>query len=487
MNKIAKEALTNVQLIKDLTGDSQDIIIREMMFKDNKNIYIIYCQSVADADKANDFILKSISSDIKSNRKRVDLLANFKNTIPNINFKIIDNYDDVFYLLFNGFCLIIIDGENKIIGIEVKANIDRGINEATTEPIMYGPKDSFTENFYKNVGLIRKRIKSKSLWLYEKIIGKQTKTKVGILYMEDIAEKQLVDNIKKKLDKINIDGVIDVGQIKQLLYNTDKTLFPVSIRTERPDLACLYLLEGRIVVMVDNSPIIIIIPSFLSSFLHSPDDYYEKPSNVSLTRFIRVLCFILSIVTPGYFVALLAFDREIIPTSLMISIIGQRTAIPFPAFIEAFLLIFAFEIIKESDIRIPTNIGGAVSILGALILGQAAVTAGIISPFMLIVIAISAISSLVFQSIEMTNTLRFWRFFFLISGSILGVYGILIAGLYMVVHLCGIKSFGKPFLWPLTPFTPKEAKAIILKSSLPNTIKKPDILTDDQNRQGANN
>ncbi len=481
MNTLSKVALENIQFIKDKTGNSSDITVKDIKLDKDSIIYIVYCQSVAESDKINDFVLEGIFLSIKDNKKfsQYNMLETLENIIPNASLDTIDNCEDIFTYLFNGFCLIIMNNETKIIAIETKANIDRGIQEASIEPIMYGPKDSFTEHFHKNIGLIRKRIKTESLWIEEKIVGRRTKTKVGILYIHDVAEQKIINNIKEKIDNIDIDGIIEAGQLKQLIYKTEKSSFPIAVRTERPDLASLSLLEGRIIIIVENSPIVLIIPSFLSDFMHSIDDFYQKPKHVFLTRLIKILAFFVTIITPGYFVALLEYNSEIIPTTLMVSIIAQRSAIPFPAFIEAFMLAIIFEIIKESDIRLPINIGGSISILGALVLGQAAISAGVISAFMLIVIAISAISSLVFQSLELTNALRYWRLVFLVFGSFLGVYGILLAGFLIVIELCTVKSFGKPFLSPIIPFDFKELKESLIKSPLPKLTQRNKMVTEN--------
>lgn len=478
MKKIEKDAHKVVEYIKKVTGDSPDVVFRELEISATKHVYLIYSQSVSESDKINEFVMKSISLDIKVDKKFTfqDIFKNFKNTIPNVSLKTIDNYDDFFLCLYSGFCIIILDGHDEFLVVDTKLNIDRGIQEANVEPVLKGPKDSFTENFYKNVGLIRKRIKSESLWLEEVTAGKQTKTKIGMLYMESIAEKKLVDNIRKKLEKINVEGIIDIGQLKEFIYRETKTSFPIVLRTERPDIAVQNLLQGKIVIIVENSPVIILLPIFFIDFFHTADDYYYKPIHVLITRMIRGLCFILGILTPGYLVALIAYNREIIPTPLLFSIIGQRSGVPFPAFFEAFLMVLAFEILKEGDARLPTNIGGALSVLGAIVLGQAAVMAGVVSSIMVIVVALTSMASLVFQSAEMVQTIRLWRFIFLFFGGTFGVMGIMICTLLFVSKLCSIKSFGKPYTFPFAPFNFEAQKNAIVRSPLDKLYKQNKIM-----------
>jgi spore germination protein KA len=478
--KLEKDASKVIEHIKKVTGNSPDINVRDLKINLFKNIYLVYSQSVSESDKINDFIMKSISLDIKSNKKFLfqDLFKGLKNTLPNVTLKTVNNYDDLFLFLFSGFCIIILDGYEEVMVFETKANIDRGIEQANSEPIIKGPKDSFTEHFYKNVGLIRKRIKSESLWLEELNIGRQTKTKIGILYMKNIIEEQLVDIIRKRIKNIDIDGIIDIGQLKQLISSDTKTSFPLLLTTERPDLTTISLLKGKVIILVENCPIVIVIPSFLADFFHAADDYYQKYMNITFTRLIRVMCFIISVMVPGYFVALLAFNKEIIPTPLLINIIAQRAGVPFPASLEALIMILAFEILKEGDVRLPTTVGGSLSILGAIVLGQAAVTAGVISATMVIVIAITSMASLVFQSIELINAIRIWRIAFLLFGSTFGIIGMLVGGIFLTIQLCSVKSFGKPYLTPFAPFIGRSQRGAILRFPLAGSETRSTLLTD---------
>jgi spore germination protein KA len=481
MNKLEKNAKIVVENIKKISGDSPDIIIKDIKLNPKQLIYVIYSQAVADSDKINDFILRSITIDIKSQKKVAfdDLLKDFKNTIPHISMQTFDNYDKLFYFLYNGFCLILIDGYIEALTFETRANLHRAIEDTQTEPIIHGPKDGFVGDFYKNIGLIRKRLRDQSLWLEEFTIGRRSKTKVGVLYIKDIVEEELVNNIKKKIEKIDIDGIFDIGELKELIYKDTKTSFPIVLHTERPDRASMSLLEGKIVITIENSPVVIIIPTFLIDFFHTSDDYYQKPIHITFIRLIRIFCFFLAVIIPGFYIAILAFDREVIPPMLLVNIIAQREGIPFPIFLEIIILAFIFEILKESDIRLPVNVGGSMAILGALILGQAAVMAGVFSAIAIIVIAISAISSLVFQSVEIINTLRLWRFVFIFFGSLFGMTGIFVGGLLLTIQLCSIKSFGKPYLIPLAPFIKKDHQDAIYRTTTAKRVSRSKILTEN--------
>ena len=206
--------------------------------------------------------------------------------------KVIHNYEDMFYYLASGFTIVVVDNESRVICIETKAQLDRGVTEATTETVVRGPKDSFTENIMTNTGLIRKRIKDSNLWFDELTIGKRTRTKVDIIYLKDVVKEDDINKIKDKLTNINIDGIIDSGYLRSFLEPTQKTSFPVFQSTERPDLACSHLLDGKIIIMVENSPFVLVTPTVFIDYIHNPEDYYQKSSNVNITRILRTLNFL---------------------------------------------------------------------------------------------------------------------------------------------------------------------------------------------------
>lgn len=457
-----------IERIKKDTNNATDIIYKEIMIK-NQKVTLVYSEVLTSGYDISNVILKNISKIINENIDvGDDLFQFFLNSIPNHNVKKAKDYNDLLYKLFNGFSLFIID-ENNSFTMETRANLDRGINTVDSELSVRGPKDSFTETFNKNLGLVRKRIKSEHLWVDSKELGKQTKTKIGILYMENIAEQELVNHVSNKLDKINIDGIIDSGYLKEYLIE-DSHLFPTITTTERPDVVAMALLEGKIAILVDNSPYVLILPCFFIDLFHTPDDYYQKPINITFIRIIRLCAFFISILIPAYYIAITTHNHDSITTDLLLNFLSQRTTVPFPALVEALLMTIAFEILRESDMRMASTMGTAVSILGGLVLGDAAVSAGIISPIMIIVVAISAISGLVFTSIELTSAIRWWRIIFMILAASLGIYGIMLGLILLIMKLSSIKVLDKPYLAPFAPLISEEQKDAIIRI---NNIKKP--------------
>ena len=418
----------------------------DLKLKKLNNITIIFFETLCNSEYINNFILKPI---VKYN---INNFYKLKNKLP-YNFKGIDNERDLFLYLYSGFTLINI--KNKFIAVETKVLLDSGINEASNEKVIKGPKDAFCENYQSNIGLIRKRIKSPNLKIKEYIIGTKSKTKVSLLYIDDIVNIQLVNKLEKKLKTMNIDYVANSNYISENLTN-NTSIFPINLTTERPDLVSFSLMEGRCAIIVENSPQALIFPSIFSDYIKNIDDYYQNNKNVSITRIIRIISFLIAIIVPGFYIALTTFNQETLPTNVLINFSMQREGVPFPSCVEAILLWLSFEILREADTRVPFVVGSSMSIVGALVLGQAAVDAGMISPIMIIIIAISSIASFLFNDNDIVNTIRIWKLIFLLLGSFVGLYGIFIGSLLFLIRISSIYSYGYDYTIPYAPFKLKE-------------------------------
>lgn len=354
--------------------------------------------------------------------------------------------------------------------------VNRGINIIQSELGLCGPKDSFNEDLNTNIGLIKKRIKSDKLKIDNINIGGYTDTSISVLYIDGIVKNDLVNHVKKNLSKIDIDGIIDSSYLKNSLENKFN-LFPTLILSERPDKCSMALLEGKIVIIVDNSPYAIILPSFFIDYFHTTDDYYQKAFNTSFIRIIRLFAFLIAIFVPAIYISVTTRNYDLIPYDLLLVLKAGRTFVPFPAYIEALFMIVCFEILKESDLRMGNKSGSAVSILGGLILGDAAVAAGIVSPIMIIIIAISSIAGLIFTSIELSNALRDYKIFILILSTIFGIYGVILGFILLLINLFSTETFGYNYL----SFDKHELRDSIIKidtntryrnSKLSNNIKR---------------
>ena len=465
-----------INKLKEETNNSSYIVYREK-YINNIKIDIIYNEVLTDQDKMSNFIYRSLDHIEKIYQEKELLYDVIKNNISNIKIKEINKYQDICKYLNNGFVILLIEDDYSL-ALEVKKNLTRSIEKPMTETTIRGAMDSFTENIETNIGLIKRRLKTNKLWNEDMELGKYTKNKISILTIKGLTDSKIKDNIINKLNSLEIDGVTDAGTLKHLIENETKTIFPTSITTERPDKVVSSLLRGKTVIIIDNCPFVLIMPVDINDFFLSQDDKDSNYINNSLTRILRYLAFSITVLTPGIYIALTTFNQEMIPLELLTSFASQRSTVPFPAFFEALLMFVSFEILRESDYRIPNVSNSALSIVGALILGEAAVNAGIVSPIMIIIVAITAISALVIVEPELSNAIKWYRILFMLGGTTIGIFGIFIVFIIFTTNLCSINSYGKSFTMPFTPID-SDIKNSIIKFPLLKRNKRNKYLTNN--------
>ena len=442
-----------IDYLNEIQKESPDLIIKKV-----NNLFVVFIESVSSSDKVNDYVLKLI----KSNKEIIG---------PN---SIIIDSNKLFNYLINGFTAII--NKNQIKVVETKANLSRSIDLPNSEPSLTGPKDSFTENYQINLGLIKRRIKDINLSIKNYTIGKRSKTNVSLLSIQDITDNNLINKIDNKLKLINVDAIIDSADLALLLEKDDKIGFPTIQKTERPDIVAKSLMEGKIVILVDTSCYALILPSFLIDFINPKTDEYSKSHNINFVKILRLLCFAITLVFPALYISLINYNQETIPTSLLINFSMQRNGVPFPAVIEAFIMIILCEILRESDLRFPNSYGSAISILGALIIGEAAVSAGIVSPIMIIVIAITFVTSLIFTEYELINAIRHYRFVFLFSAATLGILGVVFTTICFIAKISSVYNYSNSFTFPIAPYEKEYFHKSLLKQKSNKDLKRSPLL-----------
>lgn len=488
---ISKNLNKNISKIKDDFGHSSDLVINYFKLDKNKDLICanIYIDSLVDRSTIN-----NLSSELTK------LKYEYCNSKPEISFDVlmnyfsgltdsIDSYDyEILYEnILAGNTIFLIDGYDKFFTVLTKSDEARSITEPTSQTVIRGPKDGFTEKANKNIQLIRERIRNKNLKIENLSIGSITKTRVSIMYINKIARDEIVQEIRYRLDQIEIDGIMESGYIEELIKDDRYTIFPTFINSEKPDSVVGDLLEGKVAILIDGTPFVLTAPALMIDFLHSSEDFYHNYIVSSILRFFRFLAFFLTLLVPSLYIAITAFHQEIIPTSLLISIAAQREGVPFPALIEALLMELTFEIIREAGIRMPRAIGPAISIVEALVLGEAAVNAGIISSVMVIVVSITAISSFAIPYYEMANAARSIRFILMFLAGALGLYGVFMGLIVLVLHLCNIKSITVPYLTPIAPKIKGGYKDTVLRFPLwamkyrPEGISGTDTVRVDKN------
>lgn len=445
-------------LVKN-NNDDADYINRTLII-DKVKVQLIYSESLCDINRLNNTILKNLFNLDRKELNKLDCYLPVNNILI-INKKEIEHYINL------GYAVII---TKKIYAVNARNTLDRGISTVQGELSITGPKDAYVENYNTNLGLIRKRIKSADLKVCDLELGRLTQTRVGVVYMDNIVDKKLVERVLDVLERVDIDGIVDSSYVKTTLEG-QKSYFPTVMMSERPDKSVMALLEGKIVVLVDNSPYALILPCFFIDYFHTTDDYYQKSFNTTFIRIIRLIAFFIAIFTPALYISVTTRNYDIVPLPLLLMLKAGRTFVPFPAYIEAMFMIVCFEILKESDLRMSFASGSSISILGGLILGDAAVSAGIVSPIMIIVIAISSIAGLIFTSVELVNAIRIYKILLLFLGTILGIYGVILGVIYISYKLLTLKSFGIPYLIPFIPFEKNEIKDSFIKMEQPTKYR----------------
>lgn len=347
---------------------------------------------------------------------------------------------------------VMIAGGQALIMLHTIGSDHRGVEEPSTQTVIRGPRDGFTETLRTNISLVRKRIRHPDLRVEIVQMGNKTNTYVAFMYMNNVVEAAALEQLRKRLAAVHTESVLESGYIEEWIKEPNFTPFPTVFNTERPDVTASGLLEGRIAVLVDGTPFVLLTPALFVQFFQAAEDYYH-PALFSILRLLRFLAALGALLAPAVYVAVTTYHPDMIPTTLLISLMAQREGIPFPAFVEAMIMEVTFEVLREAGVRMPKMIGQAISIVGALVLGEAAVQAGLISAAVVIVVAFTAITNLMIPAISMGNTVRLLRFLFMIAGAMFGLYGIFIGMTIMLIHLSRQQSFGIPYLFPVAPFS----------------------------------
>ncbi len=453
-----------IQVIKNRLGHSDDLIIRKLMLKEGREAALCFTAGLTDS-----FILQEIVEQLITKRKRgtespEHLLDDYKNHDLAVgDVKEIKDYTALFQALLTGDTVFLIDGEEHALSLGTKGWESRSVEEPTTQTVVRGPKESFTENIRTNTALIRRRIKSPDLWVESFTLGKETQTPVMIMYVQGIADPKIVEEVRERLNRIDVDAILESGPVEGLIEDAPFSMFPTVFTTERPDTVAASLLEGRIVIIVDGTPFTLIVPCQFVQFFQVSEDYYDRPYIASFTRMLRYICMLISTGLLSLYIAIITYHPETLPTPLINSIAAQRENVPFPAFVEVIFLMASFEILREAGIRMPRVIGPAISIVGGLVLGQASVEAGFVSAGMVILVATIALSDFVIPSSAMSDAIKLHRYLLLFLAASFGMFGIAVGLVALILHLCSLRSFGIPYMSPLGPFILSNQQDVLVR------------------------
>ncbi|SEO47795.1 spore germination protein KA [Amphibacillus marinus] len=469
----------NIELTSQMLGHSEDLVIRQFQLNDIKAalMYIdgLINQQTVYIDLLHELMLDS--SELKRTNNKAILPAIKANLLSVGSVTEVNTIASMLKALLSGDSILLVEQQISGLALNTKGGESRGIESVTTQEVVRGPKEAFTERVATNVSLIRRRIKDPNLWMKKYCIGEKTQTDVIVTYLNGVANDDIVQELDKRLNDIKIDAILEGGYIEELVQDDTYTPFPTVYNSERPDAISAGILEGKIAIIVDGTPFVLLIPALFVDFLQSSEDYYQRSDIATLLRLLRTLAFFLALLTPSLYIALTIFHQEMVPTTLLISLTAQREGIPFPALVEALLMEVTFELLREAGIRLPSTVGSAISIVGALVLGQAAVDAGIVSATMVIVVSLTAICSFIFPSYNLAISVRILRFGFMFLAASFGLYGIFTGMVFMVLHLNSLRSFGIPYLTPLAPFVWQGQKDVFVRAPLWKKRERPHLIS----------
>ncbi len=477
----------NLQKIQDDMGNSQDLIIRQLETERLElRMAFVYIDGLVDNTAVSEFTIQTVLDETSSisdsvNKPAIDELGRvFKHQAFSVGqiYKSSD-WKEVYMHLLSGDTILFLDGSNKVIIAGTQGGERRSVTEPSSQTVIRGPREGFTESIRTNTSLLRRKIKSPNLWLEEMKIGRVTKTDIGMMYIKGIVSEEIVDEVRKRLSHIDIDGILESGYIEELIEDTNFTLFPTVYHSERPDVIAANLLEGRVAILVDGTPFSLIVPSTFNMFFQAAEDYYNRFDVGSLIRLLRFLSFFIGLLLPSLYVAIITFHQEMIPTPWLLKLAVQREGVPFPAFVEAIIMETVFEILREAGVRMPRSVGNTISIVGGLVLGQAAVEAGIVSPAVVIVVSLTAIASFVSPAYNIGITARMLRFFFLFASSFMGIYGMACLLLLMLLHMCSLKSMNVPYMAPYGPAILSDMKDTLLRVPMKVMKTRPKMLSEN--------
>ena len=447
---IGRSLKENMQLIDRRIKDCDDIKCRKMKLGQQEKVEacIYYVEVAVNNLTIEDSVIGKLINDLWKMNPEEQYEYIKDNALGITDVKELSDINEVIMGIMIGDGVVLIDGYNKAVKIKSQGYPRMGVAETEMEKVMRGSKEGFSDSVKTNTALVRRRIRSDKLKVKEKIMGDISNTTVAIVYVDGVARDSVLKEINDRLSKINVEGLTDSGIIEQLTEESILSPFPQYQTTERPDKVAMEILNGRVGVFVDNTPVALLLPTSYGNFFQTADDYYNRFQIVSFERIIRYVAAIIAMTFPAFYLAVIIYHPEILPTNLIMTLQAARVNIPFPAFVEVLIMELSFELLREAGVRIPGPMGSTIGIVGGLIIGQAAVSAGVVSPIIVIVVAVTALASFAIPNDELSSAFRLLKYFAIVLAAFYGFFGIIMALLFVVGHLCRLKSFGFPYMMP---------------------------------------
>ncbi len=468
----------NRELIIKTFDPSADLQFRELIIAKEQPVaaFLVFLDPAINYDIFQRDVLEALLDMPSTPPQGISIKWLMQQVLPAGKIMELQDWSQVINKISSGSAGLFVDGDSSMVVIDVTQDNGRSVTEPTSETVTRGPQEGFTEDLGKNTALLRKRLRSPRLAVKQKEVGDITRTRINLVYLKGIINDELVSEIEERIDAIEIDGIVSDGQLEEFLRDSPLSLFSMIKHTERPDVMAAELLEGRAGLLVDNTPFALIVPTSLVSLIQSPEDYYDNYWFSSFIRLLRWSAVLTSLLAPGVYIAVTTFHLELLPPALLLSIFVARENVPFPGLVEALVMEMTFEILREAGVRLPRSFGQTISIVGAIVIGQAAVSAGLVSPAMVVVVSITAISSFSTPSLSLGNSLRIMRFAFMLAAAFLGLFGVTVLFSALAFYICSIRSFGLPFLSPLAPVSFSDLKDSIVRFPAWMMDKRPQLI-----------
>lgn len=448
--KISKDIKINENYIRNRCKGCADIIIRPMLLGSGVKVYclVVYIEVAVSNMTLEESVIGKLINHLWE--MPGDKIAEFvaDNGLGISDTAEFTEMEPAFKAMLAGNAIFFLDGYDKAMKISSKGYPNMGVSKAESEKVLRGSQEGFSESVKINTALIRKRVRSTDLKVEEMMVGVRSDTMIALVYMEELMYPDLLEQVKGRLEQFEIDGVMDAGMLEQLTEEDWKSPFPQFETTERPDRAALEVLNGRMVIICDNSPMVIMVPTTFNSFLKVSEDRYNRFAIVSLQRFVRFAAAFLALLFSGTYLAVINFHTQVVPTNLLLSFAEARRGVPFPSLLEIIIMELAFELIREAGVRMPGPLGGTIGIVGGLIIGDAAVSANLVSPMTVVVVALSALSSFAIPNEEFSAAFRLLKYGFILLGGFLGIFGLILGCFLLLGHLTTLTSFRIPYLIP---------------------------------------
>lgn len=475
----------NIEKIRLLYEDCSDVVFRSFLIGGKVKAQLIYIDGLSNMEELDTSVLSPLMKEMEEKRSSLSNWMEEKLSVAKITE--VNTVEECIEHTLMGNPILLVEQESKGLAIGLAQWEKRAVEEPSSESVVKGPREGFVETMSINMALIRRRLKSPQLKMKSMKLGRRSQTQVVIVYMKGLTDETLLEEVNNRLQRIDIDGVLESQYIEELIEDHPYSPFPQILSTERPDACAASLLEGKVIILVEGTPFAMIAPTTLLSLLQSSEDYYQRFVLSTAIRWLRYLYFGLSLLLPSLYVAVLSFHQEMVPTKLIMSMAATRENVPFPAIVEALIMEVTFEALREAGVRLPKQIGSAVSIVGALVIGQAAIQAGIVSPPMVMVVALTGIASFTIPRYNLGATLRVLRFPLMLLAGTLGILGIMLGILIILTHLCTLRSFGVPYLSPAAPWNKREMKDFLVRAPWWKLSTRPHLTGDfNQYRQSSN-